>query len=210
MDWSDFNIGIVVITPNGRAVVESVDKLNDRIHLTNLQTAKREFFKISELSIQPGQIKLSFCTQIGQFILLFQRLENRLKDFVNYTLSLNKNQRKELTSDFTAGRLKSKIDGLFKKYSTQENANKWKEIALRVDKLRDIRNTLIHGYLFHFNEKFELDTNSLYFENSNGKYEFLDDKKMNELIDECLVTYYSAHNLFIEMADLVKEEINKS
>jgi hypothetical protein len=209
MDWTDFNIGIVVKTPQGKGAVQSVDKLNDKIHLTILATGKLESYKISELSMEVGQIKLTFSNQIGQFILLFQRLENRLKDFVNYTLNLNLNQRRELTSDFTAGRLKSKVDGLFNKYAIKDNIKKWKEIGLRIDRLRDIRNTLIHGYLFHFNESFELDMNSLYFENSNGKSEILDYKKLNELIEECITTYYLAHELFMQMAEPIKEEINK-
>ena len=126
---------------------------------------------------------------------------------MNYTLSLNNNQSRELTRDFTAGRLKSKIDGLFKKYSDQQGISKWNEISLRIDKLTLIRNTLIHGYLFHYNEKYELDMNSLYVENSNGKYEFLNYERLNELIHDCIGTYYLAHELLIQTADSVRQKI---
>ncbi|MEQ8478340.1 hypothetical protein [Fulvivirga sp.] len=209
MDWTDFNIGIVVNSPQGKGIVQSVDKLNDKIQLTILTTGKLEAYKLSELSMETGQIKLTFSNQIGQFILLFQRLENRLKDFVNYTLNLNINQSRLLTSDFTAGRLKSKVDWLFKNYAKEDNIKKWKGIGLRIDKLRDIRNTLIHGYLFHFNELFELDMNSLYFKNSNGKSEVLDYKKLNVLIEECITAYYLTHELFMQIAEPIKAEISK-
>lgn len=210
MDWHDFNIGTIINTPDGRGVVEGVSRLKKQVEVTLIETGEAKNYKITEIYSSMGQLKLSFCTQIGQFILLFQRLENRLKDFMNYALDLNSNQRKELTSDFTTGKLKSKIDSIFKKYSQQEHKETWKQIGSRMEKLKDVRNTIIHGYLFHYNENYELDYNSLYIENSNGKSEILNRKKTEELTAECQRVYYETHQLFSLTYELIKNEMKKS
>lgn len=196
MDWHDFNIGIEVRTDEGKAFVESVDKLNNEIKVTLVETGEFRTLGINQIYQGMGQIKLSFCTHIGQFILFFQRLENRMKDFVNYTYDLNLEQRRELTSDFTAGKLKSTIDKLFKKYSNDTDRHDWRNISVSIDYLLKVRNTIIHGYTFNFNENYELDFNSLYIENSIGKAEFLNFSKLQDLIGECVKIYYLIHELF--------------
>lgn len=204
MDWSDFNLDKIFHTPDGKATVQSINKSTGKVYVQILESGNLKVFDIAQINVGFGQIKLTHCFQIGEFILLFQRLENRFKDFLYYTLDLSKIQRKELT---TAGRLKSKIDDLYKRFATEEQKREWKDISTRAQKLLDTRNNLIHGYMFHFNGSHELDYSSLYFENSNGKSEILNQTKLDELSQECLEVYYKTHQLFSESCDAIKKRI---
>ena len=125
-DWIDFNIGLLVQTKKGEGMIQSVDEPNNSIRI--LIKGKIELFKIEEIRMPLGSLSINLTQQIGQYILLFQRVENRLRDFTNGLLNLNAVQKRELTTYFTAGKLIDKISSLINKHSKKEVADIWKKV----------------------------------------------------------------------------------
>lgn len=195
MNWIDFNIGIVVETNKGEGFVLSIDKPNNKIGIKLLK-GEYEYFKINEIYLPFGSLSINLTQQIGQYILLFQRVENRLRDFMNKILNLNSIQRKELTTSFTAGKLIDKVSSLIKKNVKKENIIEWNNLTYELKELNKIRNTVVHGYLFHYNEKFELDFKKIKIKNANGNEELLDFEKLTELNKRVTWLYYNVQNFF--------------
>ena len=149
-----------------------------------------ESFPISKISSFGGQFKLCLCTQIGQFVLAFQRIENRLKGFIDFIFNLDEFQRILLTGNYTAGKLLITVDAILKQFGQNEEKENWRVIKKKIEKLNEKRVTLIHGFNFPFNEELELDLDSMYFFNSTGKKLHLNFNKLNKLNLECFDLYY--------------------
>lgn len=206
LDWIDFNIGIVVKTNKGEGFVLSIDKPNDRIGIKLLE-GEYEYFKINEIDLPFGSLSINLTQQIGQYILLFQRIENRLRDFMNEILNLSSIQRKELTISFTAGKLIDKVTSLIKKHTEKTIIIKWNKLTHELKELNKIRNTIVHGYLFHYSENFELDFKNIRIENANGNEELLDFEKLSDLNKRVTYLYYNIQNFFKSNAMDIKTRI---
>lgn len=206
LDWIDFNINHKVITPKGEGFVRSVDKQSKRVGI-KLFKGDYEYFNIDEIELPSGSLSFSLTQQIGQYILLFQRVENRLRDFMYQLLNLNSTQRNELATSLTAGTLIDKITSLIKRYAEKEKISEWKELTIELKELNKIRNTIVHGYLFHYNEKFELDFKSIRIENANGNVELLDFEKLNELNERVVCLYYRIKEFNDSNASKIKTKI---
>ena len=209
LSWIDFNIGMVVETKNGHGAVMLVDRRDDKIGVQLLE-GEYKIYKIDEISLPFGSMNISITQHIGQYILLFQRVENRLRDMINYVLDLKSVQKDMLTASFTAGKLIDKINSLIKSNVAEEKKNEWKEIHKALINHNKIRNTIIHGYLFHYNENHELDFSNIKIENANGNVELLNFEKLEVLNRSVVELYYKVHNLFALNSSEIKEKINKS
>lgn len=205
LDWIDFNIGLFVQTKKGNGMVELVDKSKNIIGV--LIKGKLEKFKIDEISMPLGSLSINLTQQIGQYILLFQRIENRLRDFTNGVLNLNTVQKKELTTYFTAGKLIDKISSLINKHSEKEISELWKKVTIELKDLNKIRNTIVHGYLFHYSTSGELDFKNIKIENANGNIELLDFDKLYELNVRVINLLQSIQNFIILYAPGIEKNI---
>ncbi|WP_350290048.1 hypothetical protein [uncultured Croceitalea sp.] len=194
-EWLDFHIGYLAQTKKGEGIIQSVDQPNNSIGI--LIKGKTEYFKIEEIGMPLGSLSINLTQQIGQYILLFQRVENRLRDFTNGVLNLSPVQKKELTVQFTAGKLIEKLAGLIKNYSNAEILEIWKKFNLELRDLNKIRNTIVHGYLFHYSKSGELDFKNIRIENANGNVELLDFDKLYDLNVRATHLYHNL-NSFIE------------
>jgi len=208
LDWIDFNIGVIVETNKGIGGVMSIDKMNNTIGVL-LDKGNIVEFKIEDIKLPFGSMSINLTQQIGQYILLFQRIENRLRDFINYILNLQSIQKNTLTASFTAGRLIDKVSSLIKKHSSEPIITDWKTITPKLKTHNSIRNTIVHGYLFHYSENYELDFNNISIENANGNVEKLNFEKLNNLNKEVTYLYYEVHNFFQSNSQLLQDEINK-
>ena len=209
-NWHDFNLGIIVNTPDGKeGILLAVDKIKNKITLSVRDEGYRDF-NIEELQVKPGQINLGFCNQVGKFILHFQRFENRLRDFLNYCLSLNKEQAIHTTNLFTAGKLIKEVTNILKKHGSKDNYEKWKKIENRIGKISKIRNTITHGYLSYYNKDLEFDFNSPFMKNPHGHEIFLSYPEMQKHIDEIFDLYYEAHQIFGDEYESIKNKIQNS
>ena len=206
LDWKDFNIGLVVETDKGEGFVLSIDKPKNSIGVKIIK-GKLETFSINEIRLPFGSMSISLTQQIGQYILLFQRTENRLRDFVNFILSLNSVQKKALTASYTAGKLIDNVSTLIKQHGSELNKTKWKLIIPKLKNHNTIRNTIVHGYLFHYNKNYALDFNNIRITNANGKIESLNFEKLFELNIDVTKLYYEVHNFFSLNSTLIKEKI---
>ena len=211
IDSLDFNLGIIVNTPEGKGSVEVVDRLNNKVKVKfskSRQVAIKEY-TFSDLSLDIGQIRPSFSFQIGEYILMFQKFENRLKDYFNYCYALSEVQKKEFSSDFTAGKLLSKINNIIMNYGDKTTKNRWTKINTQALVLKKLRDKVIHGYAYSLNDSLETDYNSICFTNSKGGVEFLNYYKIIEYSNSLSDIYNNTHKLFRETAEQIKGEIKK-
>jgi len=204
-DWIDFNIGLLVQTKKGEGMIQSVDEPNNSIRI--LIKGKIELFKIEEIRMPLGSLSINLTQQIGQYILLFQRVENRLRDFTNGLLNLNAVQKRELTTYFTAGKLIDKISSLINKHSKKEVADIWKKVNKELIDLNKIRNTIVHGYLFHYSKSGELDFKNIRIENANGNIELLDFDKLYELNVRATHLHDNIYKFITYYSPQIKENI---
>jgi len=210
LDWNDFNVGIVVNTNKGEGFILSIDKPNDKLGI-KLSEGNYEYFKINEINLPLGSFNIHLTQHIGQYILLFQRIENRLRDFLNNVLVLNTVQKKELTTSFTAGKLIEKVDALIKKYAEKEESIKWNNLTSELKAFNKVRNTIVHGYLFHYSENHELDFKNIKIENANGNVELLDFEKLLDLNKKVTYLYYSVQKYFDTNAqEIIKKTTGNS
>ncbi|QDO94642.1 hypothetical protein FNB79_11960 [Formosa sediminum] len=205
LDWIDFNIGLIVLTKKGQGMIKLIDKPNNSIGV--LLEGKIEKFGIDEIGMPLGSLSINLTQQIGQYVLLFQRVENRLRDFTNGALGLNEVQKTELTTFFTAGKLIDKINSLIKKYSNPEIVEIWKRVSVKLKDLNKIRNTIVHGYLFHYSKSGELDFKNIKIENANGNIELLDFEKLYELNVRASNLHQSINNFMIFYAKTIEDNI---
>ncbi|UII21185.1 hypothetical protein [Fulvivirga ligni] len=205
--WEDFNLNRVINTKDGEGVIQAIDKKSNIITVSLHDNGETKSYSLSDVSYGFGQIKLSHCTNIGEFILLFQRLENRLRDFLNYVYDFRRTKASQFTSGLTAGRLRDKISYVFKTYEPSDILEEWKAINSKISKLVDSRNSIIHGHLYHFNDDMDLDYNTLYFKNPTGKTQQIDSATINNLTRSVMECYYRSHTLFAKHADEIKAKI---
>ncbi|WP_047247467.1 hypothetical protein [Maribacter thermophilus] len=205
LDWIDFNIGLLVQTKKGQGIVQLIDKPNNSVGI--LLEGKVQMFGIEEIGMPLGSLSINLTQQIGQYILLFQKVENRLRDFTNGVLGLNEVQKTELTTFFTAGKLIDKIYSIIKIYSNSEIIGVWKKINAELKDLNKIRNTIVHGYLFHYSKSGELDFKNIKIENANGNVELLDFDKLYELNIRATNIHKSINNFMLLYAKTIEDNI---
>jgi len=195
----DFNLGIVVKTPEGNGVLKSVDIQGNAIVEINIVGDVQ--FKLHELTYPSTQINLAIANQVGIFVLIFQRVENRMRDFLIGALALDIKAKKNLT----AGLAKLKITKLLHDRASKDQQEVWSRFEERIVKMTALRNTIIHGYAFTMNEQNQLDFAVLNFINPNGEEVFLDFKKLYAHVVDCF-NLYEELSLFFVQTDLTSKK----
>ncbi len=211
----DIRLGGVVITPEGEGVIESADRRKESVCVAlECDIRKLKEFKIIDLSLKFGTLLPSVTEQIGDIAIIFSRIEDRLKDFLNFVFDFkNTKQKILLIKEFSANRSIDTINDIIKDcYSSgHKNLLKWQSIYNSFKKLIEIRNNIIHGSMFNTKDEY-IFANNKKINNIriNQETQVFNFEKLSDIAQRLYTMYYDIMLFLGEICNEVRNHINKS
>jgi hypothetical protein len=210
----DIRLGISILTPDGEGVIENADRRKETVGVAvNHDIRNLKTFKISELSLLPGNFPPNVTQEIGEIAIVFSRIEDRLQDFLNYVFGFkNTKQRILLIKGLTVMRSLEMINEIIKDcyFAKSSIYIKWSSIFKELKSLNEIRNNIIHGSLFFIHEK-------CVFSNSkkinkiviNSDTQVFDFEELSAFSERLYKAYYQNMSFLNEICQNVKTHLNK-
>jgi hypothetical protein len=198
IDWWDYLANSIVTTPKGEGLIVAINMVDKTVSV-QLEGVGIEQFNPESIGWRFGTIQPTLSLQVGQFILLFQSLENMNKNFLrNVNLS-------DTAHAMTAGKLIAHTDECLRG-NTRLNPKsllKWDEIRVKYFEMNAVRHDLVHGQRFEITDLIngQFGIKHVFYNQKTKKGQELTKRELNEIVTNVLHLYYQLFEFFEGIGD---------